>query len=128
MAKLTPKDPQYGIPVSARIRGEVAYKFNEQAEKSNKTLSRYVSEFIENALKQEAKLRELSIQIEKAEQINSEQEKKLQELSEQLKKEAAIYKNTVGKFILEITEGNEKKVNQLIQIFNAILKSSGNAS
>ena len=128
MAKLNPKDPQYGIPVSARIRGELAHHFNEQAEKENKTLSRYVSEYIENALTLETQIRELSTQLKNVQQINSIQEKKLQELSEQLKKEAAIYKNTVGKFILEITEGNEKKVNQLIQIFNAILKSSGNAS
>jgi len=128
MAKLNPKDPQFGIPVSARIREAVAHHFNEQAEKENKTLSRFVSEYIENALKQEAKLRELSLQIQKTEQKNSIQEKKLQELSAQLKREAAIYKNTAGKFIIEITEGNVKKANQFIETYNTILKSSGDAS
>ena len=123
MAKLNPKDPQYGIPVSARIRGELAHHFNEQAEKENKTLSRYVSEYIENALTLETQIRELSTQLKNVQQINSIQEKKLQELSEQLKKEAAIYKNTVGKFILEITEGNQKKVTQYIQTYNILLQN-----
>jgi len=128
MAKLNPKDPQFGIPVSARIRGEVAHHFNEQAEKENKTLSRFVSEYIEKALTLETQIQELSTQLKNEQQINAEQEKKIQELSEKLKKEAAIFKNTAGKFILEIAEGNVKKANQLIQTFNSILKSSGNAS
>ncbi|HVA99617.1 MAG TPA: hypothetical protein VNG53_12045 [Bacteroidia bacterium] len=122
MAKLNPKDPQFGIPVSARIRGEVAHHFNEQAEKENKTLSRFVSEYIEKALTQKAKLTELSIQIEKAEQKNSNQEKKLQELSAQIEKTKDAYKKAVGNFILEIAEGNEKKLNEYISIYNKNLK------
>ena len=100
MAKLNPKDPQFGIPIATRIREELAHKLNEKAEHSGKTLSRYVAELIEKA---------------------STNEKRLEEISEQLTKEKELAKKVAGRFILEITEGNKSLATKLIQTYNSIL-------
>ena len=122
MAKLSPKDPQFGIPVAARIRKELAFRFNAEAGKTGKTLSRYISEYIEKIAAIEKRVIELSDQLIQGKTTAAGMEKLQKELEAQLTKEREIAKKVTGRFILEITKGNQKQANQLIQTFNTILK------
>jgi len=101
MAKLTPKDPQFGIPIATRIRGELAIHFNNEAAKENKTLSRYVAEFIERAAANQKSLNELQILFAKAKQTAAIKEKWIKDLEAQLLKEK------------ETTPVKEKRVKEL---------------
>ena len=94
MAKLNPKDPQFGIPIAARIRKELAEHFNLEAQKQNTSFSKYISEYLENAAVIET----------------------------QLYKEREIVKKTVGRFIIEITKGNKDDAKIFIEKYNQILK------
>ena len=121
MAKLSPKDPQFGIPVAARLRNDLAFRFNTEAEKAGKTLSRYISEYIEKVAMTEKKVAEL-IYLLKQEKIAVEAKGKLlKELQTQLAKEREIAKKTAGRFIIEITKGNQEQATQLINNYNNIL-------
>lgn len=122
MAKLNPKDPQFGIPVATRIREELAFRFNKEAITGNKTLSRYVAEFIERAILQEKQLKDVQVELAKAKEIAATNETHCKGLQAQLIKEREIIKKTVGRFILEITEGSKTKATQLIETYNTILK------
>jgi len=122
MAKLAPKDPQFGIPVATRIREEMAFRLNREAEKAGKTLSLYLSEFMEMASANEKKIQELEIRLVKENELKLIEEKKLKETQTQLLREKGIAKRAAGRLIIEIAKGSEKKVNDLIQNYNSILK------
>ncbi len=122
MAKLSPKDPQFGIPVAARIKKELAFRFNNEAQKTGKSLSRYIAEYLEKLVATEKKFAELNNQLNQSQIAIGSKEKLLKELEAQLYKEREIAKKTAGKFIMEITKGNQKQATQLIQTFNTILK------
>lgn len=94
MAKLNPKDPQFGIPIAARIRKELAEHFNLEAQKQNISFSKYLSECLENA----------SV------------------IQTQVSKEREIVKKSVGRFIIEITNGNKSDAKIFIERYNQILK------
>jgi len=122
MAKLAPQDPQFGIPIASRIREDIAFRFNKEAENAGKTFSRYISEYIERAVINEKKIAELTSQIASEKQRTSGSEKKLQELQTQLNREKELTKRMVGKFIMEISEGKQKQATEYIKIFNTILQ------
>ena len=122
MAKLNPTDPEFGIPVAARIRQELAIRFNKEAGLTNKTLSRYISEYIEKAVINEKEIKELTSQLVLEKQKVPAAEKKLQELQIQLDRERELTKRVVGKFIMQISEGEEKSATKYIRTFNTIFQ------
>jgi hypothetical protein len=121
MAKLTPKDPQFGIPVATRIRQELAFRFNKEAADSDKTLSRYVAEFIDKAATTEKRLKERELELVKEKEIALTREKRMKELETQITREKATAQKTASRFIVEISKGHKEKATQLIQTYNNIL-------
>lgn len=122
MAKLSPKDPQFGIPVATRIREELAVRFNKEAADANKKLSRYLSEFIENAIINERLLKNLQLETAKQKETVLTKEKRVKELETQLQKDKTIAQKTASRFIMEVTKGHKEKATQLIQTYNDILQ------
>lgn len=122
MAKLNPKDPQFGIPVATRMREELALRFNKEANTAHKTLSRYLAEFIERAILNEQQLKKLQTELLKEKELAAANESKFKELQAEFTKGRENTRKTVGRFILEITEGNKKEAAQLIQTYNTIFK------
>lgn len=97
MARLAPKDPEFGIPIACRIKEDIAYQLNQEAEDAGKTLSRYLSEFIEQAVDYEKRIKKLEKQI-------------------------AYSKRTLSRFIKKISEGDPSEIEQLIDMYNNILE------
>jgi predicted DNA-binding protein len=122
MAKLSPKDPQFGIPVASRMNKETAFQMNKEAERTGKTLSRYLSEYIEKAKVFEKKIKELTEQLTREKEISGAKEKRIAELQSKLDYEKELIKRVTGKFILEISEGKQKQATQFITTYNKILK------
>jgi hypothetical protein len=122
MAKLNPKDPQFGIPVAARTRKEIAFDLNERAKKAGKSFSRYLSEHLEKADANEKKVAELTKQLEKELQTIKAKEQEITKLQAWLAREKEQTKAIISRFIIEISKGNQKQANQLIQTYNTILK------
>lgn len=123
MAKLAPKDPQFGIPIASRIKEAIAYRLNKEAGKAGKTFSRYVAEYIEQADASEKKVTELTIQLAGEKARTAAAEKQQQEMQAQLTKEKELTKKVVSEFIIKISEGRQKQANQLIETYNNILKN-----
>ncbi len=123
MAKLAPKDPQFGIPIASRIKEDIAFRFNKEAGKAGKTFSSYVAEYIEKAITNEKKITELATQLSLEKQKVSTAERQLREMQTQLNRERELTKRTVGKFIMDISKGKQKQATQLIEAFNTILKN-----
>ena len=105
MAKLNPKDPQFGIPVAARIAKETAFRLQADADKNNLSFSKHLSNYLEQAARNEAKLSELQTQI------TTERE---------------VFKKAIGRFILFITDRNKEETTRFIQNYNTILKEEMN--
>jgi hypothetical protein len=124
MAKLTPKDPQFGIPIATRIREELAHSFNKEAANSNITLSRYVAEFIENAVANEELLNELQAELSHEKETAVIKDRQFKGLETQILKERELSKKVAGLFIAEITKGDKKQVTQLIETYNKIMKDA----
>ena len=122
MAKLAPKDPQFGIPVASRIDKDTALLMNKQAEKQGKSLSRYISEYIKRATSFEKKIAELASLIAKEKEISTTKERKVAELQSQFTQERELMQKAVGRFILVISEERQKQAGQFIQLYNSILK------
>ncbi len=102
MAKLAPKDPQFGIPIASRIDSKIAFWLNDKAGYEGKSLSRYIAEFITKA---------------------SIIEKRAKELEAQLFNEREKAKKTIGAFIIEISKGDKKRATELIQIYNKFIQN-----
>ncbi len=77
-------------------------ELNEEAFRRNISFSKYLGQYLEQAKTYQTKLTDLEAL---------------------LFKEREIAKNTIGNFILEITEGDKKETNRLITIYNSILKN-----
>lgn len=122
MAKLNPIDPQFGIPVATRIRKEVAFEFNEKAGKEDKTLSRYLAEFIEKGILNGKQLRKLQAELAQEKQRVTVYEKQVKDLQSQFIKEKESSRKVAGRLILEVTQGDKKQTMQLIETYNTILK------
>ncbi len=102
MAKLTPKDPQFGIPIACRIDGDIAFRLNDNAAKEGISLSRYLSRYIKNI---------------------GYKAKRIKELEGELETEKEIYKLAVTRTILHVTNGKEKETKELIQIFKTEIEN-----
>ncbi len=122
MAKLAPKDPQFGIPVASRIDEDMAFSMNKEALKAGKTLSLYISEYLKKAAGFEKKIAELQVQLSKEKELNEAQKKKIAELTKQLANEKEFAKKVAGTFIIELSEGDKSHATQLIKTYNTILK------
>jgi hypothetical protein len=122
MAKLSPKDPQFGIPVASRISIETAFLFNEEAVKQGISLSRYISHFIETALSYQNSMEELEVLLSKQKEATATSERKIAELHAQLIRERELFKRAIGRFIVELSDGKEKRAIQLINNYNKILQ------
>ncbi len=96
MAKLEPKDPQFGIPIACRIDGDIAFRLNDEAAKEGISLSRYLSRYIKSM---------------------GFKARRIKELERELLVEKEIYKIAVSRTILHATNGKEKETKELIQIF-----------
>ncbi len=105
MAKLEPKDPQFGIPIAARIAKETAFKLQADADKNNLSFSKHLSNYLKQATRNETKLLDLETQI------TTERE---------------VFRKAIGRFILSITEGNKEQTTRLIENYNTILKEEMN--
>lgn len=123
MAKLNPKDPQFGIPIASRIKETIAFRLNKEAGKAGKTFSRYVAEYIEKADANEKRIAELTAQLDKEKTRAAEAEKQQRELQAQLTREKELTKRVASQFIVKISEGKPKQANQLIETYNNILKN-----
>jgi hypothetical protein len=102
MAKLNPKDPQFGIPVAARIRKDLAFMLNKEAKNQNISFSKYLSGYLEKTFALETKIEELKTQFTK---------------------EQETFKRTAALFILKISAGDKKQATEHIETYNSILKS-----
>ena len=143
MAKLAPKDPQYGIPVSSRINSDLAFRLNAEAEENGMSLSRYIAEYIErvepyekdilertNLLDRawekissnEKKIKEQATQLEREKVTVAAKEKRLKELESHLLKRREILNKVLNRFIFEISDGNKKQQVKYIETYNAIWK------
>lgn len=98
MAKLAPKDPEFGIPIACRIKEDIAFQLNKTAEHAGKTLSRYLAEFIEQAVDYEKRIKKLE-------------------------RQAAYSKRALSRFIKEISEDAPEQVERLIDRYNSMLKN-----
>lgn len=103
MAKLSPKDPQYGIPVSSRINGDLANRLNKEAQKAGKTFSRHLSEYISQASSNEKRIEELDSLIEEQVEIIKQLENEITKLHEAMRRDKIIKKNAISKLIIEIS-------------------------
>jgi hypothetical protein len=102
MAKLNPKDPQFGIPVASRIPEKLATTLNNEAKNNNISLSKHLCTHLQNT---------------------SDYKQKITELENLLLKEKEQNKKIAGKFIIEIAEGDKEKTNELAIIYNTIFKN-----
>lgn len=105
MAKLTPKDPQFGIPIAARIKAELAFALKDEADKQGISFSKYLSQYLQDS---------------------SAQTKRIIELEQNLKQERELAKTSVAQFIHQITDGDEKEIIRLAEIYNNILNALKN--
>ena len=122
MAKLAPKDPQYGIPVSTRIDRDLAFRLNAEAEEEGMSLSRYLAQYIERVEYYEKDMMEQDTRREREKVTDAAKEKRLRELESNLLKRREILKNVVSRFIFEISDGNRKQQVKYIETYNAIMK------
>ena len=99
MAKLNPKDPQFGIPVAARIKKEIADKFQNEAKEQGISFSKRLSDFLEQS-------QENAIKLQKA-QANLENEK-------------SFHKKIVVSFLLQLTDNNKAETQKLITLYKTI--------
>jgi len=143
MAKLAPKDPQYGIPVSSRIDRDLAFRLNAEAAEEGISLSHYLAIYLgrveayekdivelqsllsrayEEISSNEKKIKEQATQLEREKVTVAAKEKRLRELESNLLKRREILKNVVSRFIFEISDGNRKQQVKYIETYNAIMK------
>jgi hypothetical protein len=122
MAKLAPKDPQYGIPVSARINKDLAFRLNAEAAEAGISLSLYIAEYLERVEPYEKIMEELATQLEREKVTVAAKEKRVKELESHLLKRREISRNVVTRFIFEISDGNQKQRVKYIETYNAIFK------
>jgi len=121
MAKLAPKDPQYGIPVSTRIDRDLAFRLNAEAEEEGMSLSRYLAQYIERVEYYEKDMMEQDTRREREKVTDAAKEKRLKELESQLLKIGEIYKKVVNRFIFEISDGNKTQKVKYLETYNAIM-------
>jgi ParB-like chromosome segregation protein Spo0J len=122
MAKLAPKDPQYGIPVSSRIDRDLAFRLNAEAEQEGISLSRYIAIYIGRVEDYEKDMVEQANQLDREKVKVAAKEKRVKELENHLLKRRETSKKVVNRFIFEISDGNKKQQVKYIETYNAIYK------
>ena len=105
MALLNTKDPQFGISVASRINADLAHELNKQANREGITISRLLSRIIESGNKN----------IEK-----------MNKMKRELIAEGETNLASISHFIVTITKGQEKQVNEYIELFKSIKQNEKN--
>ena len=121
MAKLAPKDPQYGIPVSSRIDKDLAFRLNAGAEEEGMSFSRYLAQYIERVEYYEKYMEEQETKLKRERVTVVALEKRVKELESQLLKRSEILKKVVNRVMFEISGGNKEQKIKYIETYNAIM-------
>jgi len=122
MAKLAPKDPQYGIPVSSRINKDLAFRLNAEAEEEGISLSRYIARYIERVEDYEKYMVEQADKRDREKVEVAAKEKRVKELESHLLKRSEILKKVLNRFMFEISDGKKEQKIKCIKTYNAIMK------
>ena len=102
MALLNTKDPQFGISVASRINATLAHQLNKQANREGITLSRLLSRIIENG------------------------NRDIEKIKAELLAERETNLVSISRFIIAMTKGKEKQVNEYIELFKSIKQNERN--
>lgn len=107
MAKLKPKDPQFGIPIAARVKESIAQTLKAKALENKISFSRQLALCLE----------QYTQALEKA----ADHQNQINRLHQQIEKERRLHKKTITRFLIEITKNQKESLNPYIETYNKLL-------